>query len=139
MIRTIATFALVATTAMMGLAPQAALAKSKTAKACKQLEAINPDNDGTLDLDEVKKAAGAVFDRLNKDNDGTLDAKELRRRLKAKEIAASDPDKDGTIDKNEYLAVVEARFKLVNRDADTTIDCKELASKPGKALMRLLK
>ncbi len=139
MIRPFIVLALATTTVLMGFSTGPVLAKSKTAKACKQLEAINPDKDGTLDLDEAKKAGGLVFDRINKDADATLDAKELRGRLKARDMVAGDPDKDKTIDKAEYLALVEARFKAVNRDADTTIDCKELATKPGKALLRLLK
>ena len=105
------------------------------------LVAMDPDNDGSLDLNEAKKAAEAVFDRVNKDKDkdATLDRRELRGRLSAKEITGGDPDKDQTIDKAEYMAIVEARFKAANRDADNTIDCKELSSKKGKALMRLLK
>ena len=110
-------------------------------KPCKTLAKIDPDNDGSMTLDEAKKAAGAVFDRLNKDSakDSTLDARELRGRLSEKEITAADPDKDKTIDKAEYLAIVEARFKAANRDADNSIECKELNSKAGHALLRLLK
>ena len=108
-------------------------------KPCKSLAKIDPDNDGSMTLDEAKKAAGAVFDRINKDKDATLDVAELRGRLSAKEIASADPDKDKTIDKAEYLAVVEARFKAANKDKDNSIECKELYSKSGQALLRLLK
>jgi hypothetical protein len=51
------------------------------------IKMFDTDADGTLDLDEVKKAAAALFARLaivqqrfnaaERDNDGTLDAKEL--------------------------------------------------------------
>jgi hypothetical protein len=34
---------------------------------------LDTDNDGTMDLAEAKKAAGALFDRLDRDRDGTLD------------------------------------------------------------------
>ena len=34
------------------------------------------DQDGTLDLTEINKAAGAEFDKLDVDHDGTLDMKE---------------------------------------------------------------
>lgn len=125
-----------AVTAVTAMEP--AFAKSKE-KVCKSLAAIDPDNDGKLDLAEAKKAAGAVFDKLEKDKDGTLDAKELKGRLSAKELAAGDPDKDKTIDKNEYLAIVEARFKAANKDKDDTIECKEMGSAAGQALLRLLK
>src|SRR6516162_8883984 len=73
------------------------------------IQKFDTDNDGTLDLGEVKKAGGALFDKLDRDHDGTLDRRELRGRLSAKEFAAADPDKDGTLTKDEYLAVVEQR------------------------------
>jgi len=37
----------------------------------------DPDHDGTMSLDEVKKAADARFDALDTDHEGTLDKKEL--------------------------------------------------------------
>jgi Ca2+-binding EF-hand superfamily protein len=97
------------------------------------------DNDGTLDLGEVKSAASAMFAKLDPDRDGTLDARELRGRLSAKELAAADPDHDGTLTQNEYLAVVEQRFNAANPDNDGTLDAKELKSPAGRALLRLLK
>lgn len=114
-------------------------AVAKPAKLCKAIQAVDPDNDGKLDLGEAKKAASAVFKRLEKDKDGTLDKAELKGRLSAKELAKADPDKDKTIDLNEYLAVVEARFKAANKDGDGTIECKELGTSAGQALLRLLK
>ena len=97
------------------------------------------DNDGTLDLAEVKKAASALFARLDRDHDGTLDKRELAGRLSARELAAADPDHDGTLTAGEYLAVVEQRFNAANPDKDGTLDAKELNSSAGKALLRLLK
>ncbi|MGY3425140.1 hypothetical protein ACVWZW_005644 [Bradyrhizobium sp. F1.13.4] len=58
------------------------------------VKTFDTDNDGTLDLAEVKKAAAASFAKLDPDHDGTLDARELRGRLTAKELAAADPDRD---------------------------------------------
>jgi hypothetical protein len=103
------------------------------------LQALDPDHDGTVDLNEAKTAGAAVFDRLEGDHDGTLDARELKGRLGAKALAAADPDHDGTLTKDEYLAVVEQRFAAANPDNDGTLDAKELKSKSGRALMRLLK
>lgn len=113
-----------------------ALAKSRRMDPIRLLDT---DSDGTVDLDEAKRAASAVFDRLEKDNDGTLDARELKGRLSAKELAAADPDNDGTLTKDEYLKVVEQRFKAANPDNDGTIDAKEFKTKAGQALLRLLK
>ena len=99
---------------------------------------LDTDNDGTIDLDEAKKAASTLFDKLDRDHDGTLDRRELRGRLSAAEFPAADPDKDGTLSKDEYLKVVEDRFKAADRDNDGTLDEKELRSRAGRALLPLL-
>jgi Ca2+-binding EF-hand superfamily protein len=113
-----------------------ALAKSQHDNA---LTMLDTDHDGTVDLDEAKKAASALFDKLDRDHDGTLDKHELGRRLSPKEFAAADPDHDGTLSKDEYLAVVEQRFKAANSDNDGTLDAKELSSRAGRNLLRLLR
>jgi Ca2+-binding EF-hand superfamily protein len=100
---------------------------------------FDTDNDGTLDLAEVKKAASALFAKLDLDHDGTLDKRELRGRLSTKELAAADPDHDGTLTVDEYLAVVEQRFNAANPDKDGTLDAKELNTSAGQALLRLLR
>ncbi len=110
-----------------------------TSRRLDPIRLFDTDNDGTVDLDEVKKAASAVFDRLEKDNDGTLDARELRGRLSATELAAADPDNDGTLTKDEYLAVVTQRFNAANPDKDGTLDAKEFRTKAGQSLLRLLR
>ena len=75
----------------------------------KLMTSLDPDKDGTVDMNEVRTAAGALFDRLDRDHDGTLDAKELRGRVSAKDLKAADPDNDGTLTKDEYLALVASR------------------------------
>jgi Ca2+-binding EF-hand superfamily protein len=127
---------------LVGLMLAAAVTLSGPAWAAPNTSAVkmfDRDNDGTVDLNEAKTAAGAVFDRLERDHDGTLDAHELRGRLSAKELAAADPDHDGTLTKDEYLAVVEQRFKAADPDNDGTLDGKELRSPAGRALLRLMK
>ena len=113
-----------------------AFGKSKLSKS---VQAMDTDNDGTVDLAEAKKAGSDLFDKLDRDHDGTLDKRELAGRLSAKEFAAADPDHDGTLTKEEYLAVVEQRFNAANSDSDGTLDAKELAAKAGRSLLRLLK
>lgn len=112
---------------------------SAAPKRVDPVKMFDTDNDGTLDLAEVKKAASAMFARLDPDRDGTLDARELRGRLSAKELAAADPDHDGTLTLDEYLAVVEQRFNTANPDKDGTLDARELSSPAGRALLRLMK
>src|ERR1700759_4800165 len=100
---------------------------------------FDTDNDGTLDLAEVKKAATALFGKPDPDHDGTLDVREVRGRLTAKELAAPFPDHDGTLTLDEYLAVVEQRFNAANPDNDGTLDAKELSTPAGRALHGLLR
>ena len=100
---------------------------------------FDTDNDGTLDLAEVKKAASDLFARLDRDHDGTLDKRELAGKLSARELSAADPDHDGTLTAEEYLAVVEQRFNAANPDKDGTLDAKELNTSAGRALLRLLR
>ena len=128
--------------ALVGLVLAAAVAFSGSALSkdrANPIKMFDTDNDATLDLAEVKKAASALFAKLDPDRDGTLDARELRGRLSAKELAAADPDHDGTLTLDEYLAVVEQRFNAANPDKDGTLDAKELRSPAGRALLRLLK
>lgn len=100
---------------------------------------IDTDNDGTIDMNEAKAAAGTEFDKLDKDHEGTLDRKELGRRVSKKDWPAADTDKEGTIDKNEYTALVETRFKAADADNDGTVSAKELGTPAGKSLRKLLK
>jgi EF hand len=99
---------------------------------------FDTDKDGTVDLAEAKKAAGATFDRLDADKDGTVTIKELQGRLSRKEFAAGDPDHDKTLTKDEYFAIVEQRFKAADPDNDGTISEAEFDTKAGRALSRLL-
>ncbi|ATQ70499.1 MULTISPECIES: EF-hand domain-containing protein [Methylosinus] len=103
------------------------------------IKTFDTDNDGTLDLAEVDKAAGATFDKLEKDSDKTLDQKEIGKRIGKKDFSAADPDEDGTITKDEYLAYAAALFKEADKDNEGTLDAKELKSKPGKALLQLMR
>jgi Ca2+-binding EF-hand superfamily protein len=109
------------------------------ARGANPIKMFDTDNDGTLDLAEVKKAASALFARLDRDHDGTLDKRELAGRLSASELAAADPDHDGTLTADEYLAVVEQRFNAADPDKDGTLDAKELNTPAGRALLKLLK
>jgi Ca2+-binding EF-hand superfamily protein len=123
----------VALTALLGAAAAPALAAPTGPVAV-----LDTDNDGTVDLNEAKKAASALFDKLDTDKDGTLDLKELGGRLTKSELTAADPDKDGTLSKDEYLALVEKRFKAADPDKDGTISAAEFETSAGRALSKLL-
>jgi Ca2+-binding EF-hand superfamily protein len=123
----------VALTALLGAAAVPALAAPTGPVAL-----LDTDNDGTVDLNEAKKAASALFDKLDTDKDGTLDLKELKGRVTDKEFKAADPDNDGTLSKDEYLAMVEKRFKAADPDNDGTVSAAEFNSAAGRALGKLL-
>src|SRR5262249_18574007 len=112
-----------------------AVAAAKRSRAMQQLD---PDNSGTVSLDEAKRAASALFDRLARNKTGVLNKREVGGRVTPQEFVVADPDKDGTLTKAEYLTVVEKRFKAADPDNDGTIDEKELTSRAGRALLRLL-
>ena len=122
--------------AMLSTTASPVLAASRRNRA---MAMFDTDNDGTLDLAEVKKAASAAFAKLDRDHDGTLDKRELVGKLSAKGLAAADPDHDGTLTLDEYVAIVEQRFNAANRDKDGTLDARELNTSAGRALLRLLR
>ena len=95
------------------------------------------DHDGTLSLDEIRKAASARFDALDRDHDGSLDRKELGATVSPQELRQADVDKDGTLDKNEYLTMIEKRFQAADKNRDGKLDKKELDSPAGRSLLRL--
>src|SRR6202042_3603417 len=122
----------------ISLPPAMVMTSASPAFAASALQTLDPDKDGTVDLNEAKTAASALFDKLDVNHDGTLDRKELKDRISAEDWKVVDPDNDETISKDEYLAFVEVAFKRANPDNDGTIDAKELKAPAGRALLRLL-
>ncbi len=100
---------------------------------------FDTDNDGTVDLAEAKKAAGALFDKLNTDKDDTISAKELQGRLSKVDLAAADPDKDGTLQKPNTLLSSKPGSRAADPDNDGTIDVKRSRRRRGKEPAELIK
>jgi EF hand len=114
--------------------------QAATDAVAENMKSWDPDKDGTIDLAEANKAAGAKFDRLERDHDGTLNRKEMNStRVDKKTFTKADPDKDGTLTKDEYLAIVALRFKAADPDNDGTVSVAELGTRAGLAPTRLLK
>src|ERR1700683_5235045 len=84
---------------LLAISPPLAIVvtSASPAFAASALQSLDPDNDGTVDLNEAKRAASALFDTLEKDKDGTLDRQELHGRIPDADWAVADPDKDKTI------------------------------------------
>jgi Ca2+-binding EF-hand superfamily protein len=102
------------------------------------MQAIDADKDGTISLDEAKKAAVKKFTALDSDHEGTLDVRELMGTLSPEAAKQADRDSDGTLSQAEFLAVVEARLKEADTNHDGTLDPQELRTPKGQALLRLL-
>jgi Ca2+-binding EF-hand superfamily protein len=131
-------FLMLASLLAASVLPAIAMTSASPAFAASALKTLDTDKDGTVDLNEAKTAATALFDKLEKDNDGTLDRKEMHGRIPDADWAVADPDNDKTISRDEYLAYVEAVFKKADADNDGTLDAKELKTPAGRALARLL-
>jgi Ca2+-binding EF-hand superfamily protein len=114
------------------MAPSSALARGS-------FEAIDRDRDGTIDLDEAKRAAGRVFDHLDRHRAGKLSRAALgRARMSIALFSWADRDHDGTLTKDEYLALVEREFRAADHDHDGTVSRAEFRSRTGLPLRRLL-
>lgn len=102
-------------------------------------EALDRDRDGTIDLEEVKRAAALLFERLDRHRTGRLSRTQLGRgRMTVAEFSWADRDHDGTVTKDEYLALVERQFRAADLDHDGTVSRAEFKARSGLPLRRLL-
>jgi hypothetical protein len=128
----------IAALALIGLAHMTGPAQAKRLSTVDAfLQKWDADHDGTLSLDEVKKAANARFHMLDHHHAGTLNRWKLGATVPAWQFRRADTDKDGTLDMNEYLAMVKKLFRAADKDHDGTLDRKELKSRAGGFLLRL--
>lgn len=109
------------------------------AKSCPELNAVDPDGDGSWTIFEAKRRALNVFAKINKDGDRTLELDELKGRMTAKEFAATQRGRDGKMSRLELLRVTKTLFRAANKDRDWSLECDEIDSPAGRALARLLK
>ena len=100
---------------------------------------IDRNRDGLLDLDEVKRAAGLLFDQLDAGRGGKLTRAQLgRHRITAAQFRAADSDHSGTLTKTEFLALVEQQFGAADTDHDGTLSRAEFESRNALPLRRLI-
>jgi hypothetical protein len=101
--------------------------------------AIDRDRDGTIDLNEAKRAAKRVFRGLDRRRAGQLSRAQLGPgRLTVAQFSWADRDHDGTLTMDEYLALVEREFRAADRNRDGTVSRAEFHSRDGLPLRRLL-
>jgi Ca2+-binding EF-hand superfamily protein len=131
-------FSSIAILALIGLVHAVGPAKAKRLSIVDAfIQKCDADHDGTLSLEEVKKAASARFKVLDRKHAGTLDRWQLGATVTPRQLRQADADNDGTLDQNEYLTLVEKLFHAADKDHDGTLDRKELKSRTGTFLLRL--
>jgi len=96
------------------------------------------DHDGTLSVEEIKKAADARFEALDRKHEGYLTRSQLAGMVSFQQFRKADSNHGGKLDKAEFLSLVEKLFLEAARDRDGTLERKELGSSAGKALLRMM-
>ena len=99
---------------------------------------LDSDDDKTIDISEIGKAASDTFDNIDSDGDGKIDLRAIDKRLSGDQFKKADVDKDGFLDKNEYFAVADSLLRAADEDKDGTLDENEFKGKEGKKLQRLI-
>lgn len=99
---------------------------------------LDSDEDKTIDISELGKAASDTFDNIDGDGDGAIDIRTICKRLSKEEFKKADTDKDGFLNKNEYFAVADNLLRAADQDKDGTLDENEFNSKQGGTLQRLI-
>jgi len=101
--------------------------------------AIGGDDNGTIDLEQAKRAAEIRFQHLDRHHTGKLSWTQLgRRRVTLQEFSWADRDHEGTLDKDEYLTLVERQFRAADLDHDGRVSRAEFYATAGLPLRRLL-
>ena len=86
-------------------------AGASPAFAASALQVLDPDKDGTVDLNEAKAAASALFDKLERTTTAPSTARSCMAGFPTADWAMADPDNDKTISKDEYLAYRRSRLQ----------------------------
>jgi hypothetical protein len=139
MLKTFTLFAgvfLAAGTLAVNLQPIAAQAYSPSPQAV--IAACDMDKNGTIDENEFKTAAGALFDKLDADRDRVLSERELQGRMTNTQFREADLDNDKSLNKNEYLMFAGKVFRATDRDNDSLVGANELTTPAGKVLILLI-
>lgn len=127
----------VGTVTLFGALVSAAAASAETGGPS-PVTLLDSDDDKTIDISEMGKAASDIFDNIDSDGDGKLDIKAVGKRISREQFRKADIDKDDMLDKNEYFALSDGLLRAADVNKDGTLDDKEFSSKEGKKLQKLI-
>ncbi len=122
---------------VIGAVPVAGQVQAQRLNIDAFLQQWDTDHDGTLSVDEIKKAAIARFEELDRNHKGRLSRSQLAGALTFQQFRRADKDKDGTLNQDEFLSVIEELFHAADKDHDGTLDKKELGSSAGRTFLKL--
>lgn len=122
---------------VIGAVPLAGQVQAQRLNIDAFLQQWDTDHDGTLSVDEIKKAAIARFEELDRNHKGHLSRSQLAGALTFQQFRKADKNKDGALDQDEFLSVFEALFQAADKDHDGTLDKKELENFTGRTLLKL--
>ena len=101
------------------------------------IEQYDADQEGTVKLEQIRRAAVERFQVLDRKHKGTLTRSQLAGVLNFQQFRKADKNKHGSLDQDEFLSVIEKVFQEADTDHDGTLDQKELSSSAGQALIRM--
>src|SRR5437016_19726 len=109
---------------VIGAVPVAGQVQAQRLNIDAFLQQWDTDHDGTLSVDEIKKAAIARFEELDRNHKDRLSRNQLAGVLTFQQFRQADKDKDGTLDKDEFQSAVEKPFQAADKDHDGTLEKK---------------
>jgi Ca2+-binding EF-hand superfamily protein len=95
---------------VIGAVPVAGQVQAQRLSIDAFLQQWDVDHDGTLSVDEIRKAAIARFEELDRNHKGRLSRSQLAGIFTFQQFRKADKNKDGTLDQDEYLSVFEELF-----------------------------
>jgi Ca2+-binding EF-hand superfamily protein len=111
---------------VIGAVPLAGQVQAERLNIDAFLRQWDTDHDGTLSVDEIKKATIARFEELDRNHKGHLSRSQLAGALTFQQFRKADKNKGGALDQDEFLSVFEGLFQAADKDHDGTLDKKEL-------------
>ena len=122
---------------VIGAVPLAGQVQAQRLNIDAFLQQWDIDHEGTLSIDEIKKAAIARFEELDRNHKGHLSRSQLAGTLTLQQFRKADKDKNGTLDQDEFLSVIDELFQAADKDHDGTLDKRELGGSAGRTLLKL--